>query len=673
MAAPQRMRRLTAPPTAPAAMILSTAPAAVAGSQPVGPLRPERRGGEALSDRQACKQRAWSPGLFQEEAPTVIEKEVFEMIDGDNDGYVTLADVQPMVGAARRASLRCWLQRCREPSRGFTIGEFAACFRGDECVEAHYMNAYHETTGSRPRSPEFIEQSTLPSTVSTAAPSPLSARSTPPLSGRRHSGIGASAGGSSLWTPTLYAQEFPGMDAAQPGNPAAAASAVAKPAGGKGGRTGIMATLPAEQWEETMLPAFRRAPMAIPSQAVYGTMSEALAGAGYRRRRLSSGQATVQQRPIGADPGLAGAFESRRRQRRLTAPAPPSFGGLPPGRVHPRWQPVEKPQDISKAELLPDAKVKKPAALPEVGEVVERLIQAAERATSTADWPQRTVFIMEFLQEHAKALDAKRAEMVRAAEETAVPVPGDLSDGNVSAHLALQLLFGLLAKREESEQDGDENGMFDGEETEAEDGVTKAKRPRRKRGGRRVREAIERAERRRGEAERLETERLEAQAALAPTCIGDESAASEAGCSATASGSGVGMAVSVLYSGATTPLESADEGDKAAATGATGEVSAEEDEEDLVDSLLFPLGFGKVTLWEWPLTQKDKLARVALLQQKELDHREAFDEEWSDGEEDLEESFIEDDCCAYKKAGQIAEEDEEDVAEQPSNNSEEVA
>jgi len=77
--------------------------------------------------------------------PDVIEADVFEMLDANSNGFITLQDMEPLFAIASNPELRGAVgatSKCtRHPESGFSIREFVAAFRQDNCVSIYYQNA----------------------------------------------------------------------------------------------------------------------------------------------------------------------------------------------------------------------------------------------------------------------------------------------------------------------------------------------------------------------------------------------------------------------------------------------------------------------------------------------------------------------------------------------------
>eukprot|EP00747_Dinoflagellata_sp_TGD_P094993 gnl/TRDRNA2_/TRDRNA2_166307_c1_seq1.p1 gnl/TRDRNA2_/TRDRNA2_166307_c1~~gnl/TRDRNA2_/TRDRNA2_166307_c1_seq1.p1 ORF type:complete len:463 (+),score=76.71 gnl/TRDRNA2_/TRDRNA2_166307_c1_seq1:114-1502(+) len=122
---------------------------------------------------------AWAASLFLERDPTVVECEVFRMLDTDKDGHLTLKELEPLLTSPRRAQkLTSEMRRCRNPQCGLVPREFAALFAKDQCVDEYYQARYHDPT-TPPRStspvrcaartPQGVDPALM---LSPAAPSP---------------------------------------------------------------------------------------------------------------------------------------------------------------------------------------------------------------------------------------------------------------------------------------------------------------------------------------------------------------------------------------------------------------------------------------------------------------------------------------------------------------------
>jgi hypothetical protein len=101
---------------------------------------------------------AWTPSLWgsSQEEPGVIERDVFDYLDTNQDGFVTLKDMQPLLGNSDchrvvQQALKAHLRRCRKPEMGFSPREFAAAFREDAAnrvVLEFYQGKFEEEFAS---------------------------------------------------------------------------------------------------------------------------------------------------------------------------------------------------------------------------------------------------------------------------------------------------------------------------------------------------------------------------------------------------------------------------------------------------------------------------------------------------------------------------------------------
>lgn len=502
-----RQRRLTAPP-------MPIAPAMVPGGAPLAPQSRQQNQKLLLSTAPQLSapnagtgtaESSWSPELFhKEQAASITHSEVFDMLDRDSDGYLTLKDLVPVFGANPEQAVVARLQRCRDPTKGFTLKEFSDFFHSDKRVDVYYQEV---ADGARSPPPAVEAEKSSDS----EGPKPQRQQA------RRRS-LSVHSAGDTDYQPSLYRpQECPDRVLAPTASaPVPRFTNLRHP----GAAAGIPDPQLLQQWEMFHSPhSPRRWQM---DQADLGTKSVPLSSQ-YRGRKsvyygINGVPVDVERKrmPIGSGPLPRGSTEfQNQRQRRQTAPAPAAPPvALAPGRVW-QHQPVGADSDDTTPTSTTASGGQTPAAVPKVKDMLEGLTMAAERVNDAKQNPrswgsEKQAQVGTFLAEFQSAVAAKRTEMVSEAAGAGVPTP-TLSDGVVSAHLALQLLLPLLqANKRASAQEADESGIgFDTEAEEIEDGAEgPAKRPRRKRGGRRVREAQERAMRR-AEVDRLEVVQIE--------------------------------------------------------------------------------------------------------------------------------------------------------------------
>jgi len=112
---------------------------------------------------------AWAPSLrpagnhAAEVDPNFIEAEVFERLDSDSSGFLTLTEMEPLIAMSSNSSLKRFQSvataiKCSgRPGGGLSLAQFAAVFREDEnkCVDSYYEKvAVEEMEGFTAASPQ---------------------------------------------------------------------------------------------------------------------------------------------------------------------------------------------------------------------------------------------------------------------------------------------------------------------------------------------------------------------------------------------------------------------------------------------------------------------------------------------------------------------------------------
>lgn len=94
------------------------------------------------SPRSSAHRWQAKPVRAAELEPDVIEVDVFEMLDTNSDGFISLLDMEPLFAIASNCELRGTVEatskRTRHPDSGFSLREFVAAFRKHNCVSKYY-------------------------------------------------------------------------------------------------------------------------------------------------------------------------------------------------------------------------------------------------------------------------------------------------------------------------------------------------------------------------------------------------------------------------------------------------------------------------------------------------------------------------------------------------------